>query len=239
MQIFVINLRRRTDRRLAAKKRLDELRLKFSIIDAIDARTLVRQGMEHFVSAGDEACVRSHALAMSTFLEGEDCYALLLEDDVVLDPAIDWNALLENLGPWMTQYDFAYLQLGFVSHFYKPGGGLKGRFISLARNILNSRRERTPLLSLNLKIIGKGSEIRKVVPNESRAGAHCYVVNRNFAANVPAFNDPVWAATDAFYMYLASGDEVGSFKMGRLEVSIAEQETRFAANDSLDTDIPR
>jgi len=121
MQVFLINLNRRTDRLNAMTARLARLGLAATRIPAIDAADVSAGWLAQFFRAngplgvipkGDQCCSLSHRRAWSAFLAGGAPFATVLEDDVVLSDAAslllrrtDWIAggarlvKLEHFGP--------------------------------------------------------------------------------------------------------------------------------------------
>lgn len=95
MKIFVINLTRRHDRRIAITNRLARLNIKPKRIPAIDAACTSDTELQKFfvaggplgtLSKGDQCCSLSHRRAWSAFLATGEEYAAILEDDIVLAP---------------------------------------------------------------------------------------------------------------------------------------------------------
>lgn len=99
MKIFVISLKRAADRRADMETQMKKLGLSFEFFDAYDGRELsdvdplydaaiARERNGESLSKAQRGCAMSHrALYERIIKEGIDC-ALILEDDVVLDPHI-------------------------------------------------------------------------------------------------------------------------------------------------------
>jgi glycosyl transferase, family 25 len=96
METYVINLTRRWDRLNAMSAQLRQMGLEFERVPAFDAGEISDNWLaQHFtasgplgtISKGDRCCSLSHRLAWSIFLAGNAPYALILEDDVLLDPS--------------------------------------------------------------------------------------------------------------------------------------------------------
>ena len=230
MRVYVINLVRRPDRRARIATRLNGLGLQFSFVDATDSKSIEPSQVRQVISLEESCCVRSHALAMETFLQSDEEYAIVMEDDAVPSPAVDWVSVTWRLESEMAAKGLSYLQLGFISQAYETNriGTMKR---ALAQKIF---RNKVPP-SLNFNLAGKN---HKIIVGESRAGSHCYIINRAFAELAPAFNEPAWVSHDGFFDRLATANgTTGSFLMGRLQVSLAEQESRQAGLDQIDSDI--
>lgn len=92
MQVYYINLARRTDRRAFMEAQFARLGLQATRIEAIAANDLgpeMRAKYSNpdalfYVTPGDLACAMSHAIAYRQFLQSQAPYALVLEDDALL-----------------------------------------------------------------------------------------------------------------------------------------------------------
>jgi glycosyl transferase family 25 len=96
MRTFLINLARRSDRLHAMRSQLSSLGLPVQVVTAIDAIKIPEdQANTRFaadgplgpIPKGDKCCTLSHMRAWEMFLDTGDDRALILEDDVALDPA--------------------------------------------------------------------------------------------------------------------------------------------------------
>jgi GR25 family glycosyltransferase involved in LPS biosynthesis len=230
VKIYVINLQRRPDRRSRIAKRLERLGLDFSFVEAVDAQESEVSSAKQYIPYAYACNVRSHALALGVFLQGDDDFAMIMEDDAVPIQEIDWLPFMQSLEIEMAKNDFSYLQLGFISELYK---------IKLPRRIMRS-------LVTKMGLVGKipltkfylAGHNYEIIMGESRAGAHCYIVNRRFAEAIPPLNEPVWVSIDGFYDRLASTNVLtGHFRMGRLKRSLAEQESRQDGSTQIDSDV--
>lgn len=97
MQVFLINLDRRSDRLAAMTAQLTQLGIAAKRIAAVDANCVsdnwLRQiftprGPLGTIPKGDQCCSLSHRRAWAAFLNSGAPYAAVLEDDVVLDPSV-------------------------------------------------------------------------------------------------------------------------------------------------------
>lgn len=97
MRIILINLQRATERRTAMERQLHELGLKWERLEATDCHALSPQDMAEVdaavqarrgvdVSLGEIGCWLSHRRAHELIANGDDPHALVLEDDVELEP---------------------------------------------------------------------------------------------------------------------------------------------------------
>ncbi len=231
MRFYIINLARRPDRRERITTRLSYQDLDFSFIDAFDSESSCESLKSQYVSSGRDGCVKSHALAMQSFLQSGDDYAIILEDDAVLNENVDWPSLTASLKSEMASTGLSYLQLGFLSEPYASTRVRRGLKFLMRKTFVH--KDTPPSLCLTL-----GGETYKVILGESRAGTHCYVVSRSFAESAPAFNNPAWVSADGFFDRLASANgTTGYFLMGRMDESLAEQESRQSDPSQIDSDI--
>lgn len=225
MRTFVINLERRPDRKAQMENQLAAVGVDADWILAIDGHNTTSLPAGTLVSAGSFGCFMSHVRALDEFLEGNDDYALILEDDARFLNAVDWRSLLDSLPTAMQEQGLDFLQLGFISQFYRSNWRALLRTLIL-RDGLATRRL-TPLADL------------RYLPNHARAGTHAYVASRKFAIHARLLNQPVWLPADSFYVALASAASVnGHLNMGCLHESLVEQESRRnGLSDHLDSDI--
>jgi glycosyl transferase family 25 len=94
MQVFLINLDRRTDRLAAMTSQLAAFGIAATRIAAVDAdkvsdewlqQAFTPRGPLGVIPKGDRCCSLSHRRAWARFVTGGAPYAAVLEDDVVLD----------------------------------------------------------------------------------------------------------------------------------------------------------
>jgi glycosyl transferase family 25 len=94
MQIYLINLARRPDRRTLMEAQGSRMGLSFTRIDAVDAQgpepdepgndLFAAGGPLGEIPRGDKSCTLSHIKAWKMFLGSGDSHAAILEDDVAL-----------------------------------------------------------------------------------------------------------------------------------------------------------
>ena len=95
MQAYLINLERRADRLRKMTRQLGALDIAFERIDAVDARNACDEeltsrfsdrGPFGVIPKGDKCCALSHARAWQAFIASGDSHAVILEDDVAIEP---------------------------------------------------------------------------------------------------------------------------------------------------------
>ncbi|HZQ40944.1 MAG TPA: glycosyltransferase family 25 protein [Rhizomicrobium sp.] len=93
MDLYFINLSRRTDRRQAMEQQAQSLGLSLTRLEAVDAgnadpaelnRRFAANGPLGTIPKGDQCCFLSHRLAWTRLVESGAAYAAVLEDDVHL-----------------------------------------------------------------------------------------------------------------------------------------------------------
>jgi hypothetical protein len=226
VDIYVINLVRRPDRATLISSGLDALGLKFSFVEAVDWQAEGTYPKQQLLKQGYACNVLSHHKAMELFLSSDAKYAIIMEDDAVLRPDVDWPVFLEWLETELVRKELDYLQLGFISHFYSVRNF--AGFLRDALGNLGTRSKRTIQL-------GYDDMPFKIVLGESRAGCHFYVCSRRFAEITPPLNQPQWVSHDGFLERLASATAV--LKMARMRVSLAEQDSRQTKAKRVDSDV--
>lgn len=91
MQVYVINLERNPERFVFISKRLEELKINFNRIDAVDGHALSEQFIEEFREnskrskgwlKGQVGCFLSHRIAWQKIVDNDSEYGLVLEDDL-------------------------------------------------------------------------------------------------------------------------------------------------------------
>jgi glycosyl transferase family 25 len=224
--VLVINLARRPDRLASISEQLRARRLPFHRIDAIDARDLPSDTDTRLVPIGHVACARSHATALHHIAEGTPDFCLVLEDDALLHPDLDWPALIDFLPTVMEAHSIGLLQLGYISMF-DPLQSLP-RFI--ARRLAERHHE-----VIETESSGKGL---RIVQDDFRAGSHAYLVRRTSARALFGFNEPVARAVDDFFTDLSHSGAVGrGWHIARLSSSAAEQQSRVGKANTSDSDV--
>ncbi|WKB54325.1 glycosyltransferase family 25 protein [Eleftheria terrae] len=112
LPIFIISLRRSTERRRAMQDRLHAAGLEGEFFDAVDGRVLDRAASPELAGAaalsnGEVACYLSHLGVWQRVAERGLSHALVLEDDVLLEP--DLLPVLQALCARPLPYDLVRL----------------------------------------------------------------------------------------------------------------------------------
>ena len=104
LQAVVISLASRQDRREFMAEKLRDFPLEWRFFDACSRESAAsreeswngqirRYGRP--LGAGEVGCFNSHLAVMEEFLQGNDDWLLVLEDDVIVDPSFPYGALVE------------------------------------------------------------------------------------------------------------------------------------------------
>src|SRR5690606_15402798 len=93
LQVYLINLDRATERLAHMQQAFNAAGIAFTRISAVDGRTLSEEDLKRFQTAegywgwltpGEIGCFLSHRLCWQTILDGNDNYAAIFEDDVLV-----------------------------------------------------------------------------------------------------------------------------------------------------------
>lgn len=221
----MINLKSRTDRWKSVEKQTQSLGIPLIRVDAVSKDEVLA---EPFVTPPVAAAWFSHKKAMSLFLGTQDEYALILEDDFVLQDR--WS-----------EFDFSkyqslnidFLQIGYL--VTTPLDLLELKIKATADLFLKfltwtSRSRVFEKTNLRKKVL-----IREqlnlplhLVASDIRPGAHAYIVSRKFALAMQQINSPVILSTDALYIALGW---MRSFKFVRFRKSAISQSDSVTSID--------
>lgn len=226
--VFVINLDRRPDRLERILTWLNRVELEAVRIQAIDGQN-ASLGILSRLRPSEIACWESHQKAYALFLESDFPYALILEDDAVINPRFKGNLpqTIDRLKELMSKEKIDVLQIGHISKYY----GLV-RF----RTLLNFLVERA--LGSRPRMHTINGRKRIVWSDQFRYGGHAYMVSRTGAAYLQDVNKPVIFPADIFLALLAKAEtwrKPNKFSIWVTNFSFLEQESRlrsFAAGDS-------
>ncbi len=121
--VFVINLKRSTERRTNIENQLQQLGLRYEIIDATDGSTLNTEELKDLydqeaslkylkvpITKNEVACADSHLRIYEKMVREDIPYALVLEDDVALNKRI--TEVLSSA--FLTKHTFDWLQIDYA-----------------------------------------------------------------------------------------------------------------------------
>lgn len=211
--IFIINLKRRLDRKASMEHKLKNLGItNYAFIEAIDALELSEEDIKtHYdkkdykeLSLPEIACALSHIKVYNKILENNINYAIILEDDA--NPNIEFKKFITNFNI-KNDYDFDFLLLGYYSSNQSFNGKLKtskanvklleyDSIIYLANplyNVDNITIHKPSYPSMDLDFIH---------------GAHCYMISYEGCKRALKINYPVMLEADNIWNY--SHDELNT-----------------------------
>ena len=225
MDIYVINLKRRKDRRSSIEARLRVQGLSATFVDAVDVREISDVPSLTQISPQRYCIWESHVRAMREIERSSSQYTMILEDDAVLHPRINWTDFLAAIESQMSASRYDKLQLGFIQAAYQVGSlkqrvvGIRGSRSGAVEKVTIDRRQYKVDLGLH------------------RPGSHCYLLSSAAAHLLPQLNNPAWSSTDAFFDRVASASQLqGRLRMGSFRKSLAGQESRTSSGSSIDSD---
>jgi GR25 family glycosyltransferase involved in LPS biosynthesis len=225
MKAYVINLNSRTDRWNSVEKQRKALEIPLIRVDALSKNEVLA---EPFVTSAVAAAWYSHKKAMSFFLGTDDEYALILEDDFVLQSS--WSSF--DFSKYQS-LDIDFLQIGFL--VTTPLDLLEMKIkaaVDLILKILTWVAHTRFIKKTNLRervLIREQLNLPfHIVASDIRPGAHAYIVSRKFALAMQQINSPVILSTDALYIALGW---MRSFKFARLRKSAVSQSDSVTSID--------
>lgn len=174
--IYVINLDSSTDRLECIKEQLDEHKLNFTRISAINGKKLTKDQIKKnctpfaqmFCPRNIIGCAMSHKAVWQRIIDNGDKYAIVLEDDckLVKNFKHKLNRCLKELMSFDPEWDFLYL-------------GYFGPAKSKNETIMNSL-QRLILHKIN-KEYGKQNDFKHIFIPFSPVGFHSYIISNKCA----------------------------------------------------------
>lgn len=217
MKAYVINLDSRSDRWADVIAQQSLLGLEIHRVAAVSVGSVV---VSPFVTPVVAATWQSHQKALRAFLDTPDEYALIMEDDFVLSRS--WRKDRLKVG---TSLKADFLQVGFLitNSFDRAQLILSGAldcFLKMLRNLAFMSEFLGIKLGQKLLIREQVGIPFTIVCNDIRAGAHAYIVSRNFAEAALRINSPEFLSADAVYISMGW---MRSFKVLRFRRSLIGQ----------------
>ncbi len=217
MKAYVINLDSRSDRWADVIAQSSLLGLEIQRVSAITSETVV---VSPFVTRVIAATWQSHQKAMQSFLESNEEYALIMEDDFVLS-----NRWKPELLHQSSKLRADFLQVGFLitNSIDRMQITLNGAVDALLKFLCKLAKVPGFVGSRlrNKLLIREQSGIPfKIVCNDIRPGAHAYIVSRDFAKAALQINSPEFLSADAVYISMGW---MRSFRLLRFRESLVSQ----------------
>lgn len=216
--VYVINLQSRPDRLAAISNQLSERSMDFIRVEACTPENTYYPNLSPSVGA----IYHSHKIAMELFINSTFDFALILEDDALLDERVDFCALINRVGS-----EFDFIQVGFlknnlIDHLEIIYFNLRRKFIVVSFRIASKLLRDSKLvqeLRSRLSIREHLSFPPDWVSSNIQAGAHAYIVSKNFAAKTLEFAANPFLAIDDFYMALGRMRLVAMYRLKKSKVS--------------------
>ena len=217
VDVYLINLSRRGDRLKCAMSELSKVSVDVHRIDAIDVQTYF--GKESvFVSKAALVCSLSHEKALTEFLNSGQPYGVIVEDDLKVISSKNFDNSI-NLA---LRYDLDLLQIGFLVN------GLSDSIDLFIVNITSTIIKVFNFCTKSLRFGGVNRlRIKRniglpinLVPDNFRAGAHCYLISRRLATELIKV---VHASNNTFDGFLMSIALHRRFKVARYLNSAVSQ----------------
>lgn len=172
-----------------------------------------------YVSRSVAACWESHLKVLRLFLQSDNNFAFVQEDDSILK-----KFELNNYVDFMKNNSIDFIQVGYLY------GTIGRRIEILGKNLLHISLLTLKMIfsclhpssSINDKVLVREIFTNRtdLVPADVRAGTHAYLISRHFAEHVIQMNKPIFLAADDYFMALS---RMRSFSMYRLLKSKARQ----------------
>lgn len=218
MKAYVINLADRTDRWESVISQWTPSNIPLIRIEAVASSSILK-AQAAFLPPPVIANWSSQCLVYKTFLSTNDEYAIVFEDDFLLN-----NMALEECLEMVKATNLDFLQLGFLYNSFSDYVSVKiVNFRDSVLKFLNWNAGHCSSLSFLHKkmIIREQERINfRIVLNDARAGSHAYLISRKFAAAMLGINSPVFLAADGLFISISG---LRFLKMGRLRKNIVRQ----------------
>jgi GR25 family glycosyltransferase involved in LPS biosynthesis len=216
MKAYVINLKSRSDRWKSVTDQWSTQKLSLIRIDAVDANS-ISCDLTHFLPNPVVANWLSQREAFKAFLQSEDHFALILEDDFVLK-YVDLDECLD----LVKRGSLDFLQLGYLYNSYTDFLLIKmANLRDFTLKILNKVLINFSGSFANKLLIREQSNLSfKVVLNHAGSGSHAYIISRKFAEEMLQINTPVFLAADGLFISIAN---LRFLRMGRLRANRVRQ----------------
>ena len=243
IRAYVINLRRRADRRIDFEKRHSHLGINFQYVEAVDGSSLNTNA--HFSPLNVAACWLSHQKVAELLLSTRDEFALVLEDDAILDfrimDLINRESELSAVGLDLFQVGYN-IQANRVASGHKDSH-LRIRLILLC--LVDRFIEKIPLIHSNFcrthNIHTRLNLSHPCVLGLFETGTHAYIMSRKLARIIVRFNNPVLLPADIALCELAKLDYVS---MARPSNTYSKQSDSTSSifqisNEAMETEIAK
>lgn len=173
-----------------------------------------------YVAPGVAATWKSHQFAMAKFIESNEAFAVILEDDFLITEKWNLGQLNIALDLQPDFFQFGYLVTGPLDRIdlhLKNTFDLVLKLLQKACTVSKYLNRRFGTRLLVKEQVGLPNTI---LPNNIRAGGQAYLVSRKFALAAQQMNSPAFTSADGMFMTLG---DVRSFRMFRFRKSLINQ----------------
>ena len=217
VDVYLINLSRRNDRLVMALDELHKVHSNVRRVEAVDAKTYAGEESV-FVSKAAFVCSLSHKKALEEFIGSGKPYGVIVEDDLRIRSTRNFDAAHEIA----SSFGIDLLQIGYLTN------GLSDSIDLFIVNHLNTIIKCFNLLSrmFGFNTLDKQRFRRNhglplnVIPDNFRAGAHCYLISRTLAIELVKVID---ASNNTYDGLLMSISLHRKFKVARFFKSAVSQ----------------
>jgi GR25 family glycosyltransferase involved in LPS biosynthesis len=204
--IFIINLKRRLDRKISVENKLKNLGItNYEFIEAVDALELSKEDIKtqynkkeyKELTLPEIACALSHIKVYNKILQDNIKYAIVLEDDAILN--VEFKKFITRFNASNT-HDFDFLLLGYHSSNQSFNGKLK----TFEADVKMIETNSIIYLSSSIDNIDDITLHRPSYPSMSLdyvSGAYCYMISHNGCKNALRINYPVMVEADNIWNY--------------------------------------
>lgn len=212
---LLINLDRDIERLNTSINQCERIGITTLRVEAVQAESLVEKSKFSFRHA-TEACWASHLKALRYLLEHDSEYAVILEDDFIIEDPDKFKQILNELNKYSFDLvQLGYLNIGIINRLNKALENFQTR---LLRALVLAAKLGAPFL----KGILKRSRIQLMlqtpkgfVPNSFLPGAHAYIISRRLAEYILRDYSTFLLPVDGFYNAISKAGGVRSFRISR------------------------
>jgi GR25 family glycosyltransferase involved in LPS biosynthesis len=201
LTLYVINLENRPDRWQSVLEQSRILGFEPRRIVAYDSAT--SRYHNSLLSPAASACWESHLLALQKFIDSGAESCLIAEDDFYVIHLRRFKKQLAALDSSDWDYvQFGFLNTGFRDRLQRYMTNIEFAQIKLITSSSIFLPKKRSWLERKLRVQRSIGVPLAYVPDDIRAGAHFYYINRSMALKVIGCNMPPFVTADGFFMSL-------------------------------------
>ncbi len=217
MRAYVINLKSRPDRWIKVEQQAHALSLDVRRVEAVSTEDFDKN-VNIIPSFPVAATWMSHQKAMQEFLDSDERFGLILEDDFLIT-----KKNFRRLKKFIERCEFDFIQFGWVYPHYLDYLSIKvwnlqDRFFKCIARV----NERFVPLMLRKKrsVVEQRGIDTNFVLHDIRAGAQAYLISRDFAKLSLTLNHPIFLSADGVFMAMGISRNL---QMARTRVNLVHQ----------------